>query len=327
VKDVRPHRIATLFGEGRVRPPRFLCYGCERRDTGVSWPSHCRSTLELDQLQVRLSALMPYRVAADMLVHLLPIDTRKSPETLRSHTLRAGEQFGDAAVDQRTAATAAITVSLCSTFIRSREDGTRQMEFRVGNVEATAGERQVFAAVAKADTDIVALIRRNLETAGQTEAAKVTAFTDGCPGLRSILADAGVKKPPILDWFHIALRMRHSTQAASGLLTANPGRVKAKAAIVAEVERLRWRIWNGKAKNAQRGIDRPHIVIHAFNGEGDHRTKGVSSCKLWSALHEVDRYLKGQSAWLVNYVERHRAGLRVGTSITEGSASFWSIGA
>ena len=98
--------------------------------------------------------------------------------------------------------------------------------------------------------------------------------------------------------------------------------MKAKAAIVAEVGRLRWRIWNGKAKNAQRGIDRPHIIIHAFNGKADHRTKGVSSCKLWSALHEVDRYLKGQSAWLVNYVERHRAGLRVGTSITEGSANF-----
>jgi hypothetical protein len=29
-----------------------------------------------------------------------------------------------------------------------------------------------------------------------------------------------------------------------------------------------------------------------------------------------------QSAWLVNYAERHRAGLRVGTSITEGTANF-----
>jgi hypothetical protein len=27
-------------------------------------------------------------------------------------------------------------------------------------------------------------------------------------------------------------------------------------------------------------------------------------------------------AWLVNYAERHRAGLRVGTSITEGTANF-----
>ena len=32
--------------------------------------------------------------------------------------------------------------------------------------------------------------------------------------------------------------------------------------------------------------------------------------------------LTSQSAWLVNYAERHRAGLRVGTSITEGTANF-----
>jgi hypothetical protein len=28
------------------------------------------------------------------------------------------------------------------------------------------------------------------------------------------------------------------------------------------------------------------------------------------------------SFWLVNYAERHRAGLRVGTSVTEGTANF-----
>jgi hypothetical protein len=32
--------------------------------------------------------------------------------------------------------------------------------------------------------------------------------------------------------------------------------------------------------------------------------------------------LTGQSAWLMNYAERHRAGKRVGTSITEGTANF-----
>jgi hypothetical protein len=48
----------------------------------------------------------------------------------------------------------------------------------------------------------------------------------------------------------------------------------------------------------------------------------VPSRKLWHALHEVDSYLSGQSAWLVNYAERYRAGLRVGTSVTEGTANF-----
>jgi hypothetical protein len=116
VKDWRPHPIATLFGEVRVRLPRFLCAGCGCLQTGVSWPSHCRSSPELDQLQARLSALMTYRVAADVLRHLLPIDAGKSPETLRSYTQQVGEQLGAAAADKPPAA-AAISLTLDSTFI------------------------------------------------------------------------------------------------------------------------------------------------------------------------------------------------------------------
>ncbi len=74
--------------------------------------------------------------------------------------------------------------------------------------------------------------------------------------LAGVLGDAGVTKPPILDWFHIAIRLQHATQAASGLSTDEPGRAQAKTVIVEEVERLRWRIWNGKAWNAQRSIKR-----------------------------------------------------------------------
>jgi hypothetical protein len=83
-------------------------------------------------------------------------------------------------------------------------------------------------------------------------------------------------------------------------------------------ERLRWRIWNGKSKTAQRSIKRIRKVMHLFKGGA----QGVASRKLWHALHAVDKYLRGQAAWLVNYAKRQRAGLRVGTSITEGTANF-----
>ena len=152
---------------------------------------------------------------------------------MRNHTLRIGEQLGTATSDQpTTAGAAAITVSVDSTFIRSREEGERHLEVRVGNVETAGGVRQVFGAVAKARTDISALIRLNLGVVGGTDATVVTAFTDGCPGLRSALVDAGVTTPPILDWFHIAMRFQRATQAASGLSADNPSRVQAKAVIV-----------------------------------------------------------------------------------------------
>ena len=99
--------------------------------------------------------------------------------------------------------------------------------------------------------------------------------------------------------------------------------MQAKTVIVAEVERLHWRIWNGKAKNARRSIDRIRKVMHVFKRERDYRAPGMSSGRLWTALHEVDRYLKSQSNSLVNYAERYRAGLRIGTSVTEATANFF----
>ena len=59
----------------------------------------------------------------------------------------------------------------------------------------------------------------------------------------------------------------------------------------------------------------------AFQGERGRGSRSPSSRRLWTALREIDRYLTSQSAWLVNYAERHHAGLRVGTSITEGTAN------
>src|ERR1700748_1478595 len=127
----------------------------------------------------------------------------------------------------------------------------------------------------------------------------------------------------ILDWFHIAMKLQHLKQIADGLPAGDPARAAAKPVIVPEVERLHWRIWNGKAKNARRTLERVRKVMHVFQGECGHRIPAVpSSLKLWHALREVDNYLRGQSMRLVNYAKRYRSGLRVGTSVTEGTANF-----
>ncbi len=322
VKDYREHAVATLFGQVAVRVPRFCCAGCGGNEAGHGWPSHCRSTPELDRLQGHLSALMPYRAAADVLQQMLPVDGGNDPETLRCHTLKIGADLRDLPAVTPGKGAPAITVTLDSTFIRSCEGSERHLEVRLGNVETEAGGRQVFASVAKAGTDIKALINRGLAAVGRTGDTVLTAFTDGCSGLRRILADAGVTEAPMLDWFHIAMRLQHLEQIAGGLSTNDPARVAAKAAIVDEVERLHWRLWNGKAKDAQISIDRIRAVMHHFQGERGQRKSIAPSRKLWTALHALDGYLAGQSGWLVNYAERHRAGLRVGTAITEGAANF-----
>jgi len=157
--QARDHAVATLFGQVTVRLPRFRCAACGGIEVGIAWPSHCRSTPELDRLQAHLSALMAYRTAADVLAQMFPIDAGKHHETLRRHTLKVGEALGDYVATRPETAASAIVVTLDATFIRSCAEGERHLEVRVGNVETASGGRQVFGAVAKAGTDIRAVIR------------------------------------------------------------------------------------------------------------------------------------------------------------------------
>ena len=81
------------------------------------------------------------------------------------------------------------------------------------------------------------------------------------------------------------MRLQHLKQTAGGLSADDAARVAAKAVIVEEVERLHWRLWNGKAKDAQIGIDRIRAAMHHFQGEQGERKSIAPSRKLWTTLH------------------------------------------
>ncbi|HJU16797.1 MAG TPA: hypothetical protein VJ770_10045 [Stellaceae bacterium] len=104
--------------------------------------------------------------------------------------------------------------------------------------------------------------------------------------------------------------------------TCDQAQSEAKAVIAEAIERLRWRLWHGKVKNARATIDCIRGVMRAYRDQQAQWRKHGAARQFWAALLGFDGYLRGQSAWLVNYAERHRAGLRVGTSITEGAANY-----
>ena len=94
----------------------------------MGWPSHIRSTPELDRLRAQLAALMPYRTAAEVLGQVFPVDAGADPETLRRHTFKIAEAL-PAQVTMKPPPTGAeaIVVTLDSTFIRSCEAGERRL--------------------------------------------------------------------------------------------------------------------------------------------------------------------------------------------------------
>ena len=62
--------------------------------------------------------------------------------------------------------------------------------------------------------------------------------------------------------------------------------------------------------------------MHHFRGEPAAAAPSHLRASCGPRLRALNGYLVGQSDRLVDYGERHRAGLRVGTALTEGTANF-----
>ena len=95
------------------------------------------------------------------------------------------------------------------------------------------------------------------------------------------------------------MRLQHAEKTASTLPTDTPERENARAVIVAEVDRLHWRIWNGKAKDAKVILECIRAVIsranraaergirrHAGYGQRCARSTAILSVKVlgWSTM-------------------------------------------
>jgi hypothetical protein len=67
------------------------------------------------------------------------------------------------------------------------------------------------------------------------------------------------------------MRLHHAEKTAGTLPIDTPERESAKSVIVTEIDRLHWRIWNGKAKDAQITLERIRQVMPVFRGDGDRK--------------------------------------------------------
>ena len=74
----------------------------------------------------------------------------------------------------------------------------------------------------------------------------------------------------------------------------------------------------------QKTFDRIRKVMHLYKGERGHRTRGGGIPKTVAQVRftRSTNISVRQSARLVNYAARYRAGMRVGTAVTEGTANF-----
>jgi hypothetical protein len=229
IKDYRPRTVDTLFGRITARCPRFTCSQCGL----ASLPKLGRSTTEFDEVRAKLAAHLPFRVASNVLTTLLPADSGVTHTTIRNRTAQvaAGLERRDAlsCMNGDSQKAAELTLGLDTAFVRSTTPAiARHHGVLVGCVEHQQ-ERRYFSAIQRKTTQATSMIRSQLELSGYHQSTDLTVLTDGAKGLRN-LARSAVDAPitPILDWFHVAMRLQHMRQKARGLSTRVPTHREAK---------------------------------------------------------------------------------------------------
>jgi hypothetical protein len=322
LKDYRLRRIQTAYGVAKIRVPRLLRGGISEPCT--DWPTQCRSTPEFDNLRVSLSAWMSYRAAEQLMNKFLPVEGGRHHTTIRNQVLDQGAAPDAVASESLIEPPAEkANLGLDCTYIRSHDPQIGRLhEVLIGHIEPDVGRPRVFSSIGESGPERISRIRHNLDRAGVGASSSVTTFTDGGSGLRELARGSGLTANPVLDWHHIAQRLQHVRQAAMGLKTSVPDLPDVTAQIIAEVERLRWRLWHGKPNAVAEAIEKIRPLIRTRRKPTKHRRPLRPWNALMSGLYFLRKYTSGQKAWMVNYARRHREGERVGTSQTESAANW-----
>jgi hypothetical protein len=316
--------LRSVYGKIRMRVRRIRgcsCSGSQGRTYSTLFTNKSPITAELRYLTAKMAALLPFGKAADFLGELLPLSAVTAVSTVRNRTMNVGNRLRKAAEVLATIATAAETpckelvVGLDGGYVKSRHPRPeRNFEIVAGKVLDGKGNATRFAFARNGGADGAAMARLALRRCGANENTSVAFLTDGDAGLRAIHQQVAPQAEHILDWFHIAMRFTNLQQTAKGASSLTEGGVRIHA--LAELERAKWRFWNGYKKKGLIGLVhlRQWALAHCF----DHIP---TLKKLAHALSETLRYLELNADSMPNYGKRYRGGMRISTGFVESSVN------
>jgi len=342
LKNRRTRRLQALFGTVEVETPRFKLCRCRQPTplAGVTMSPVCalltaRCTPELERVQAELGARTSFRDAAGILDRLLPASPANQ-ESLRTRThavalqLEAADRQTAAEVtavrdDTAKAATADASrpvVMLDGAYIRAVPGRqVRNFEAICGKVERVGHPTRRFALVRSVAEQPHALLRAALHDQGWREGDAVTVISDGDPALPALVRSAtGDPVQPILDWFHLSMRVHHVEQVMRGLCALEPPPLAPLDRAQIDVERLRHLLWHGHHEKACEALGRitswaqDAIVLNIL-------VVDAKAKRLVARCAELRSYIERNEGALIDYGERYRAGKPISTSRAEGTVN------
>jgi hypothetical protein len=314
--------LRSVYGNVGMRIRRLRgcsCSGSETRSFSTLFTNKNPTTPELRYLTAKMVALLPFGKVADFLGELLPLSSRTTANTVRNRTMKVGRRLQKSAEVLATSSSnepaRKLVVGLDGGYVRNRHQRPeRNFEVVAGKALNGEGNTTRFAFVRNGGSEAISAVGLAMRQCGVTATTSITVLTDGDAGLRAVHQQVAPEAEHVLDWFHIAMKFTNLRQLAKGVDALADGGVRSHA--LAELERAKWRFWNGRRKRGLIGL--VHLMQWARAQCFDHIP---SLKKLEAALSDMIRYLELNADSMPNYGKRYRAGQRISTGFVESAVN------
>jgi hypothetical protein len=325
-----PGRIQfrTAFGTIPLNSPRFHRCRCQPSTSktfsplGELFTEH--TAPELLYLETKWASLVSFDLTAQLLKEVLPIGSTANACTIRRHLHRVATRHETELGDGRpggiedTPADAwqgqvgqnPIIVGIDGGYLRNWYDKKRNFEVIVGKSMAAGLNDRYFGLVASQDEQSDRRLRAVLQDLAGPWA--VTMLTDGGDSVRALADELSPGAAPILDWFHIAMRLTGLGQYTRGLAHHNP--IEATA-LETRLERIKWRLWHGDAGEALTRAEQLAADVAALDS-GYPKLK-----RLVKATADMATYIANNATALPDYSERWFNGERISTAFAESTVN------
>ncbi|MDB5788599.1 ISKra4 family transposase [Caballeronia mineralivorans] len=331
-KDSRSTVLRTVYGKVTVKSPRVWSCVCERT---VQTPQRVvhplsktltrRVTPELEYLQAKWAAHLPYRQATAMLKEVLPLNKGISFGGTRDriHTLgkqldadieRDIEKLPHAVADVQVRESSHVAaVSVDSAWLRNcdvNRDPGRYVNIVAGRATFTDGPPKLYAYVHREVTSAAARLDQFLSRNGVASDERVTVISDDAGEFAKTVEGSRLARGRVLDWFHIAMKFQAAQRSVFGSKMIDS---LERESVENEIANAKWLVWHGKGSRA---VERSKALDARLLTR-----EGYEFHTLWWKLNTVSGYLKNNARALVNHGARHRKGLPISSSIAESAVN------
>lgn len=281
-KDTRFVVLRTVFGKVKIASPRLWSCSCAvnpgapRRTTsplGRALPT--RVTPELQYLQAKWAAYLPYRQVTELLKELLPLDKGTSYGATRRRVRDVGRALDieiereiasqpktTVAQDQARQCASVAFVSGDSAWVshrsspKSREAARayarmfspwskacsqeRHVDIVAGRATFVDRAPRVYAYVHKQVGSAAGRLDQFLARSGVEPYERVTVISDDAGEFVKAVAGSQLARCRILDWFHIAMKFKAAQRSVFGSKVIAP---LERESVETAIEHARWLVW------------------------------------------------------------------------------------